>query len=360
MRTNGGTIPGAGAQRRAAFGCRRRLVFAALALATVAHAQDDVAGDGAGGQEAPQAMVRSLPADLMPLTPKGLLLDVQNTGKHLFAVGDRGAILVSNDGVDWAQVPAPTRSALTALQFVDEDHAWAVGHDAVILHTADGGRSWQLQNFEPELERPFLDLQFVDTQTGVAVGAYGLLYRTTDSGQTWAEVDTPIREDEWHFNAISRLQDGSLLICGESGMLARSQDAGETWERIDAPYDSSLFGAVPVGARGALLYGLRGHVFLTDDVTAGQWRALETDTVATMFGASALADGRVALVGLNGQTLVVDTASGAVQRGRSASGTGLSSAIAFAGHLLAVGESGVQHIPLTSQAAAREAPREAP
>src|SRR5690606_40556522 len=132
---------------------------------------------------------------------------------------------------------------LTAVTFADENNGWAVGHDAVILHTADGGETWTLQNFEPELEKPFLDVLFLDAQRGLAIGAYGLFYSTADGGQTWSEVETPIREDEWHFNAITRLNNGTLLIAGETGTLAMSTDEGLTWTALESPYDSSLFGA---------------------------------------------------------------------------------------------------------------------
>ena len=44
-----------------------------------------------------------------------------------------------------------------------------MGHDAAILHTTDGGKTWTLQNFQPELEKPFLDVLFLDNQHGFAM-----------------------------------------------------------------------------------------------------------------------------------------------------------------------------------------------
>ncbi len=316
---------------------RAVVMAAAIGFSCVATAQDD-----AGGEV--ETIVKSLPSELMPLTPQSLLLDVVNTGEHLIAVGDRGAIIVSNDGRQWAQVQTPTRSALTAVDFVDAKNGWAVGHDAVILHTADGGRTWSLQNFEPELEKPFLDVLFLDPQRGLAVGAYGLLYATSDGGQTWSDVETPIREDEWHFNAIVRLNDGSILIAGEAGTLALSEDDGATWTALTSPYESSYFGAVALGDNGAVLYGLRGNVFVSDDVRSGEWREAQTGSVATMFGDARLDDGRVVMVGLNGNVMETDAALEDVKIIKSKAGTPLSAAIEFGGELLAVGESGVQHI----------------
>ncbi len=313
-------------------------VMVGLALASCAALAQD--------EGAVEAVVKSLPSEIKPLTPKSLLLDVVNTGAHLIAVGDRGAVVASNDGRSWAQVQTPTRSALTAVAFADAEHGWAVGHDAVILHTSDGGRSWNLQNFEPELEKPFLDVLFLDADRGFAVGAYGLFYKTEDGGQTWTEVDSPIRESEWHFNTLVRLNDGTLLIAGETGTLAKSSDDGATWTAMVSPYESSFFGATPRGAKGAVIFGLRGNVFVTEDIHAGQWKEVDTGSVASMFGGTELTDGRVVLVGLNGNIMVSSNGMDEVDLLKSKAGTPLSAAVQFDGELIAVGESGVQSIAL--------------
>ena len=309
--------------------------------------------------EAPVRKVKPRPSELMPLAPRSLMLGIANSGKVLVAVGERGNIVVSKDGRNWAQVQAPVRAALTAVSFADDKNGWAVGHDAVILRTADGGRSWTLQNFEPELEKPLLSVLFLDADRGFAVGAYGLFKQTADGGKTWAEVDAPdIRADELHFNSLVKLNDGSLFIAGEQGMLGHSTDAGVTWKKIESPYEASLFGALPVGDKGALIYGLRGNVYVSQDVGAGNWTKIETNTVASFFGGTDLPDGRLALVGLNGTLLVVDASTGGVspvsvtfketdKRGKeqvNVLSSTLSSAIPFGDGLVVVGEQGVREV----------------
>jgi hypothetical protein len=128
--------------------------------------------------EAPAVPVKPWPSEMASLASRSLLLGVSNTGKHLIAVGDRGNVVVSNDGENWAQVQVPVRATLTAVEFADQNNGWAVGHDAVILHTKDGGKTWQLQNFAPELERPFLDVLFTDASRGMALGAYSTRRRS--------------------------------------------------------------------------------------------------------------------------------------------------------------------------------------
>ena len=77
---------------------------------------------------------------------KSLLLDVVYAGKRLVAVGERGHILLSDDeGYSWSQADVPVMSTLTSIFFIDASVGWAVGHDAVVLKTQDGGQTWKKQ-----------------------------------------------------------------------------------------------------------------------------------------------------------------------------------------------------------------------
>lgn len=313
-----------------------------------------------------QTDARPLPAEILPLADRALALDITWTGRHYLVVGGRGHILASRDGREWAQVPAPARAALTAVDFHGE-HGWAVGHDAVILHSSDGGRSWQLQNFEPELERPFHDVLFLDAERGLAIGAYGLIYGTDDGGETWTELDVPeLQADEVHLNAITRLADGRLFIAGEYGLLAVSDDEGASWRRLLPPYASSMFGALPFGERGVLIHGLRGNVYIAEDVSAvpdlpedfdvldvdealitGEgWRQVRIGTLASMFGGSVLPGGGYALVGLNGRVVFLDADGQPQEMTSASSGQPLAAAIVADDRLLVVGRGGIESLPL--------------
>lgn len=336
---------------------------AAVTAEPVAAAEEapvEEAAAEAAPAEAAAAPVKPRPAEIMPLAMKGLLLDVTNTGKHLIAVGDRGVVLVSNNGKDWAQVATPVRSALTAVSFADDQNGWAVGHDAVILKTADGGKTWAMQNFQPELEKAFLDVLALDASTAFAVGAYGLFFKTVDGGTTWGPAEAAaITTDELHLNAISKLADGSLMVVGEQGNIGISADAGATWTKIVSPYEGSLYGALPLGSGGALIYGLRGNAFTAVDVKAAEWLPVATNTVKSFFGGASLPDGGVALVGLAGlvmkldasgttkeiKVIVQETGSSGKLADKEVTGT-FSATTPWAGGVLVVGELGVQSLKL--------------
>src|SRR5690606_11195724 len=132
------------------------------------------AGDAVAVERVDPAM---LPAEPAPLATRSLLLDIAEASQRAIAVGERGHVLLSESRHDWRQVEGvPTRATLTAVTTVG-DHAWAVGHAQVILHSADGGLSWERQHVDAydaedfdDLANgaPLLDVLFLDQQHGLA------------------------------------------------------------------------------------------------------------------------------------------------------------------------------------------------
>ena len=89
--------------------------------------------------------------------------------------------------------PSGTDAALYGVRFVDEDHGWVVGQDGLILHTADGGKTWKKQESNATFEesdgttkRAYLfTIDALDAEHAWAVGDRSILISTTDGGQTW-------------------------------------------------------------------------------------------------------------------------------------------------------------------------------
>jgi photosystem II stability/assembly factor-like uncharacterized protein len=266
-----------------------------------------------------------LQSEIMPRASKSLLLDLVRTAGGYFAVGERGHVLRSDDGRTWTQLNVPTRSALTSIATAD-GQLWVGGHDGVILHSTDGGQTWQAQrrdpfrlaegqdaaDHDPRQGAPVLDINFRDGSHGIAIGAYSLMLVTDDGGATWtprqalasaAAPDTPAapmqgdlfsaedlqldEEADPHFNAITEAGPNTLVIVGERGTLLRSGDDGATWKRLPFPYKGSMFGVLHLGDSHLLAFGLRGNVYESRD-GGNDWNKVETQGSTSLMGGSLL------------------------------------------------------------------------
>lgn len=278
-----------------------------------------------------------LDSELMPRAPRALLLDVAARAQGFVAVGERGHVLLSDDGLAWQQVVVPTRSTLTAVAAVDGD-IWAAGHDGVILHSADDGKTWERVRAEPwtpeaddpDQGAPILDLLVLDEGQALAVGAYSQLLLSSDGGRNWErgtavadeagdtaapaarqdDADWTFSEDDLaleaesdpHLNAIARAGSGELVIAGERGAFLRSRDGGRQWQRLPLPYEGSLFGVLAWEGQHILLFGLRGNVLESRDL-GDTWVEVETGISDSLMGGAALPGGGAILVGANGAVL---------------------------------------------------------
>lgn len=267
-------------------------------------------------------------AEIMPLAARSILLGIATTESGFVAVGERGHILRSKSGKKWTQVNVPVRSMLTDVYFPDPRTGWAVGHDGVILKTTDAGRSWALKHFDASMQ-PFYDILFLSEEHGIAVGKRSQVVETLDGGETWELVENDVFDFMFHINQLVRLGDGTLLGVGERGLLARSTDDGVNWEMLKSPYVGSFFGALPNGDSGAIVFGMRGNIYATENVAALEtedlevwdeyaaqtitdpealaalgWKTIESGTDQSLFGGALLPDGSALLVGVNGVAVI--------------------------------------------------------
>ncbi len=281
---------------------KRSIKALAVGLSLLAFAIP-VAGLASRGQPSPSDY-----AVTARLADKTLLLGGQVVGDKLLVAGSRGHILLSDDmGQSWQQAKVPTRVALTDVYFADAQHGWAVGHDAIILRTVDGGQTWERTHYAPEEQRPLLAVWFNDNaRVGYAYGAYGYVLKSRDGGKTWENVGIGHEDgepDDFHLNAIARSNTGVLYLAAEAGASYRSLDNGETWQRIYTGYEGSFFGALPLRGNVVLLFGLQGNVFRSEDAGAS-WLPIDIDLTATLNDGAILQDGTVVIVGNEGALLV--------------------------------------------------------
>ncbi len=357
--------------RAGSFGAAAMGVVSVL-FGTLAWAQDDDVGI--------DTTLEPRPAVFAPRSESSLLLDITRAGDHYVVVGQRGNILLSDDGTQWKQVPAPNDATLTRVRFLDARIGWAIGYDGTLLGTTDGGENWTLLQHDAGWGKPYYDIRFFDADNGLLAGANGVLKRSSDGGKSWQDIDTDALEDGPNLYNLVTLGDGSLLLAGERGFLARSSDRGETWQRLKSPYTGSFFGALPIDQSGAVIFGLRGNAFYAadlaqatiltaDDIEAMReaafdpesatgaanpvsavagWAELASESFESLFGGTHAADGTVLLFGMNGHVMQADLAQSRLSRlpldANTVSDINMNTGIVAGDSLIVVGTSGVQRL----------------
>lgn len=312
------------------------------------------------------------PAEILPLAAQSQLMDITAAGSRLVVVGNRGHILTSDDkGESWTQQNVPARQMLVDVDFADSQNGWAVGHDSIILHTADGGTSWEIQNFDPETGQPLYGVLALSATDAWAVGSFGKFFRTTDGGENWEAQEVGITEPGVHLISITQLPSGTLVITGEVGMVAHSSDNGETWNLGQTAYAGSYFGVLPMGTNGVMLFGLRGTGRIVADVSAlpemdpwgldayavqSEWTDEELAAIGyknvaspdqtALFGGAITYDGNYVFVGQNGSMYTGTPGKTELTSVPSPTNNSLSSIIALDDRLIAVGLSGIKTIKL--------------
>lgn len=268
----------------------------------------------------------SMPSSLAAHSPT---LALTNAGGRIVAVGQRGHIILSDDGGQhWQQAVVPVSSDLLAVSFPSPKQGWAVGHGGVVLHSADGGSTWTKQfdgrqaaaiavrYYEAQLAsglpveqflkreksltaeggtQPLLDVFFESDSTGYVVGTFNRIFRTEDGGKHWTPwMDRTENPRELHFYAIRGGANG-IYLAGEQGMVWRLDAASQRFVATPTSYKGTLFGLVIDGPNNVLVFGMRGSLYRSED--AGKtWNKIAIGSPAGITGGTVLADGGIVVV----------------------------------------------------------------
>ncbi len=226
---------------------------------------------------------------------------------RILVVGQAGVVLRSDAPGKWEKVDSDTDKRLFSVSANANGFAVAVGEFGAIILSNDGGSSWQYQEMdwleigtdggaEPHLYSVFVGEDDVVT----LVGEFGLILRSMDKGQSWNVVNMA----EASLFAIEIRDDGKGFAVGQDGYALKTRDRGETWEALDVGSKAILNG-VHSSSNGHVVVSAMREMMISED--GGEtWRALDNIEVTTVWyvGVSASSNGVLA-VGQGGRILKV-------------------------------------------------------
>lgn len=175
----------------------------------------------------------------------------------------KGAILHTRDGgASWeiqAGDPESSGSAwIGALRFIDGHHGWALQSTGVytynLLHTADG-EQWR-QTGAISFSYPLREYQFLSETQGVYLDGFSEIHLTGDGGRTWKkvfdcrtklEVEGLTRDLQCSLKSLHFPTPAVGYAVGDAGgapshlFVAKTEDGGATWKLLTA----DILGARP-------------------------------------------------------------------------------------------------------------------
>jgi photosystem II stability/assembly factor-like uncharacterized protein len=166
---------------------------------------------------------------------------------------------------------------LYGIRFVDENHGWAVGSHSLIglvggaaekivlyrekkgsvIHTADGGKTWEVQDPGNPKDVYLLGLCFLDPKKGWVVGERGAAYATTDGGRKWKKQKTEVKASLYAADFF----DGKRgLLVGARGTLLVTTDGGRRWRAVKLDLKADLLDVAFLSRNAAVVVGEGGVI----------------------------------------------------------------------------------------------------
>ena len=139
--------------------------------------------------------------------------------------------------MEWKVVRMGGTGYFQGLSFVDMENGWAVGDSGRIIHTGDGGETWEIQ--EGGTIVPLKCVAFSSPQMGWIGAGDNSIGRTTDGGVSWTWVH-PVGEERRTFMAVSFFDNRTGWIGDNFGGILHTEDGGLTW----SPQSSSTTWAI--------------------------------------------------------------------------------------------------------------------
>ena len=171
-----------------------------------------------------------------------------------WTAGDAGAVYRTTDGgKTWKPLLTAAAANITQIQFVDWNNGWMLGEithrdtdepETIVLSTTNGGRSWDKKAL-PNI----LSIFFHDPQHGWAVGKNATILRTEDGGAEWKAyadlekvIGLPVESSNYNFGFrdifFLNPQQGWLIgnFYGRAkshiGGVFVTSDGGVSWKRV--------------------------------------------------------------------------------------------------------------------------------
>lgn len=194
---------------------------------------------------------------------------------------------------------------LMDIWFESPQRGLAVGTYGQIFRTTDGGQSWVLGKHGIDNPYNFHYYGISEAANGdiYLVGEQGGIHLSSDRGATWTALDSPYEGSLYGVLNAAYGEDEVVLVYGFNGNVFRSTDRGQSWQQVQMPTRKSINDGVVLDDGSILLVGNSGVLLHSAD--GGETFSLQTDRLERPFvSVAVIGEDKLALVGIAGARII--------------------------------------------------------
>lgn len=183
---------------------------------------------------------------------------------RVLAAGIYGKILEVKDNGDIRAIETGTKANLQDIAAWDEKHLIAIGNDATVITSSNGGTTWTAAEVVPrtDIADKLRRIRIWGQGYAVITGEMGAVLKTNDYGLTWNRL---IEEEDLSINDVHRFSNGDLLVVGEFGRVKRLPAGAGEVEEVFVETENSLMAVSFRDDDNGVIVGLDGMVLVTSD-----------------------------------------------------------------------------------------------
>ena len=162
----------------------------------------------------------------------------------------------------------------TGLIVPSEEEVWVIGSGQTLLHTRDGGNSWEKIATFPDANTSvtFHDISAYSASEFWISAEHGNVYHTRDSGLHWERMDPEVFHNGL-VQGIRVINAATVYAVGQTadfsrGFVSRTTDGGQTWKDVILPDDDNdnlWIGVTSSDPDHIVIYGCKGHYSVSED-----------------------------------------------------------------------------------------------
>lgn len=196
---------------------------------------------------------------------------LKGTAFTIDAAGVGHMYITMNGGTSWSEVTNIGTKNLNDVQMIDQNIAYAIGQDGLVLKTTDGGTNWIISP-SPSLGE-LKKLLFTDALNGKVFEKDGTSWETIDGATSWINPLTSLKTalGTATLEDVSIFYNNTATALASTGKIYRTADAGISWAPVTSIQSVGQNKVVSIG-NNRLTFGRDGTILKSTDGIA--WKEI--------------------------------------------------------------------------------------